>query len=225
MTCFQRMHEVILGTTHPTQPIDWDAILWDWLGVTDVHDRDHMLERMGIEPIDVYDLPRTDLSRFTGLIISGRVDQELLYRERARIRAFLDGGKTIVFSGQVFKPWLPGASQPRLVDLASLGGASAVTLTPHVLFDGLTVDDLTPAVFVHGTYPLPPGAETLAALPDGSAVVYVDRVSSGGTLLVHAGGNLMGYVAVDNDARQVIPLLLAWIDAEAEAHAVAGSRR
>jgi hypothetical protein len=90
MTCYQRMHEVLLGVSRPEGIVDWDAILWDWLGVTDAHDRDHMLERVGIEPIDVYDLPRTDLSRFTGLIVSGRVDQELLYRERHRIRAFID---------------------------------------------------------------------------------------------------------------------------------------
>src|SRR3990170_8971797 len=71
MTCYQRMHEVLLGVTRPQQPPDWDAILWDWMGVTDVHDRDHMLERMGVEPIDVYDFPTADLSPFTGLIVSG----------------------------------------------------------------------------------------------------------------------------------------------------------
>ena len=76
MTCYQRMHEVILGVTRPVQPLDWDAILWDWMGVTDVHDRDHMLERMGVHPIDVYLFPGADLHEYTGLIISGRVDQE-----------------------------------------------------------------------------------------------------------------------------------------------------
>lgn len=216
MTCFQRMHEVLLGVTRPEQAIDWDVVLWDWLGVTDVHGRDHMLERMGIEPVDVYSLPTTNLSRFTGLIISGRVDQELLHRERDKLRAFLDAGKTVVFSGQLFRPWLPGASEPSLVDLGSIGGIAALTLSPHPVFDGLTPEDLG-GVFVHGHYPLPPGAERLATLPGGEAVMYVDRASTGGTIAAHAGGNLMGYVAVDTAARQIVPRLIAWINAEAAA--------
>lgn len=216
MTCYQRMHEVLLGVTRPTQPIDWDAVLWDWMGVTSVHDRDHMLARMGIEPIDVYDFPRADLSRFTGLIVSGRVDQELLHREHSKIRRFLDDGRTLAFSGQLFRPWLPGASEPALVDLAGLGGIGALTLAPHPIFDGLAAEDLG-GVFVHGVYPLPPGSEAVATLPDGQAVTYVDRASTGGTIMAHAGGNLMGYVAVDTPAREIVPRLVAWINQEARA--------
>jgi hypothetical protein len=215
MTCYQRMHEVLLGVTRPAGPIDWDAILWDWMGVTDVHDRDHMLERMGVDPIDVYDLPMADLSPYTGLIVSGRVDQELLYRQRDKIRAFLDAGKVVVFSGQIFRPWLPGAGNVTLIDLAALGGTDAITFAPHPVLAGLTPAD-PGASFVHGYYPTPPGAEVVVALPDGRAVIYVDRATTGGTIMAHAGINFMNYIVEDTQVREMIPRLIAWINAEAE---------
>lgn len=214
MTCYQRMHEVVLGVTRPEQPLDWDAILWDWMGVTDVHDRDHMLERMGVQPIDVYLFPGADLEAYTGLIISGRVDQELLYRERDKIRAFLDAGKTVVFSGQLFREWLPGAPGTVPVDLSDLGGTGAVTVRAHPVLDGLTAEQLG-ANFVHGYNPTPPGAEVVLALPDDRAAIYVDRTTTGGTILAHAGINFMNYIVEDTEVREMIPRLIAWINEEA----------
>jgi hypothetical protein len=192
------------------------------MGVTDVHDRDHMLERMGVNPIDVYLFPGADLHGYTGLIISGRVDQELLYRHRDKIRAFLDAGKVVVFSGQVFRPWLPGTSETILVNLAELGGIDAVTQAPHPVMDGVPLAALG-ANFVHGYNPTPPNAEVVLALPDGKAIVYVDRTSTNGTILVHAGINFMNYIVESVEARQVIPNLIAWINAEAEARSLAGA--
>jgi hypothetical protein len=223
MTCYQRMHEVLLGVTRPEQPVDWDAILWDWMGVTDVHDRDHMLERMGVELIDVYDFPNADLSPFTGLIVSGRVDQELLYRERAKIRAFLDAGKAVVFSGQLFREWLPGATATVPVDLNEVGGVGALTLAPHPVLDGITPEELGGS-FVHGYNPAPPGAEVVAALPGERAVIYVDRASTGGTIMARAGINFMNYIVEDTQVREIVPRLIAWINSEARAGATVGAR-
>lgn len=222
MTCYQRMHEVLLGVTKPAAPLDWDAILWDWMGVTDVHERDHMLARMGVDAIDTYDLPNTDLSRFSGLIITGRVDQEFLLRHSARLRAFLDDGKVIVYSGQLFRPWLPGAQDAVLVDIAELGGIDAVTYRPHPIFTDINPADFG-ANFVHGYYPTPDGAEVIASLPDGKAVIYIDRTSSSGTILLHAGINFMNYIIEDTKVREVIPHLIAWINAEAEARSAVGA--
>jgi hypothetical protein len=192
------------------------------MGVTDVHDRDHMLARMGVNAIDTNDLPSTDRSGFSGHIISGRVDQEFLLRQRDQLRAFLDAGKVVVYSGQMFRPWLPGAQDAVLVDIASMGGTDAVTYQPHAI-----VGDIDPAAFganfVHGYYPTPEGAEALAALPDGKAVIYIDRTSSGGTILLHAGINFMTSIVEDVTVRGVIPQLIAWINAEAEARSAVGA--
>ena len=222
MTCYQRMHEVLLGVTRPEQPVDWDAILWDWMGVTDVHDRDHMLERMGVRPIDVYDFPSADLSPYTGLIVSGRVDQELLYRERDKIRAFLDAGKTVVFSGQLFKEWLPGAPGTVPVNLAELGGTAAMAVGSHPILEGLSAEKLG-AGFVHGYNPTPPGAEVVVSLPGDRAVIYVDRTSTGGTIMAHAGINFMNYIVEDTQVREMIPRLIAWINGAARARSTVGA--
>jgi hypothetical protein len=216
------MHEVLLGVTKPAAPLDWDAILWDWMGVTDVHERDHMLARMGVEAIDTYDLPNTDLARFSGLIVSGRVDQEFLLRQRGQLRAFLDAGKVIVYSGQLFRPWLPGAQDAVLVDLGKLGGLDAVTYQPHPIFGEIDPKAFG-ANFVHGYYPAPEGAEIVASLPDGQAVIYIDRTSTNGTILLHAGINFMNYIVEDTSVREVIPHLIAWINAEAEARSAVGA--
>ena len=74
MTCYQRMHEVLLGVTRPEQPLDWDAILWDWMGVTDVHDRDLMLERMGVHPIDDYHLDVTPVDYVARAVVHLSLD-------------------------------------------------------------------------------------------------------------------------------------------------------
>lgn len=57
---------------------------------------DHDAVRACVEPLDMYDLPQTDLSAYRAMIVTGGVDQELLWRERDAIRRFLDG----------FLPWV-----------------------------------------------------------------------------------------------------------------------
>jgi hypothetical protein len=222
MTCYQRMHEVLLGVKKPAAALDWDTILWDWMGVTDVHDRDHMLARMGVDAIDIYDLPATDLSQYSGLVISGRVDQEFLYRNREKIRAFLEAGKVVVYSGQLFRPWLPGAQDAVYLDVAELGGTDAVTYQPHPIFANINAADLG-TNFIHGYYPTPDGAEVVIALADGKAVLYIDRTSTAGTIVLHAGINFMNYIVEDVNVRGVIPNLIAWINAEAEARSAMGA--
>lgn len=51
-------------------------------------------------------------------------------------------------------------------------------------------------------------------LPGGEAAVYVDRVSTAGTILVHAGHTLMGYAASNAPVQRLVPQLLAWIGKE-----------
>jgi hypothetical protein len=214
MTCYQRMHEVILGVTRPTVPIDWDAIHWDWMNIADLHDRDHMLGRIGVDPIDIYLFPGADLHQYTGLIISPRVDQELLYRERDKIRAFLDDGKVLVYSGELFRPWLPGATGTVPFDIRAHGGIGVLTLAEHEILGDLTAQDFGPG-FVYAYHQTPPGAEVLASLPGGQAVLYVDRASTNGTILAHAGVNLTTYMSEEGRAREMIPRLIAWINSEA----------
>jgi hypothetical protein len=66
----------------------------------------------------------------------------------------------------------------------------------HSLFEHLSLRDCT--WHYHGVLDPPPGAEVLVTLADGEALLYVDRVSTAGTLVVatldplsHYGGHFM----------------------------------
>ena len=117
-------------------------------------------------------------------------------------------------------------SRARLLDAAThllaTGGIDAVTVGAHPVLEGLTAEMLG-AGFVHGYNTTPPGAEIVVSLPGDKAVVYVDRESTNGTILVHAGINFMNYIVEDTGVREMIPRLIAWIDSEARADAPVGA--
>lgn len=180
-----------------------------------------------VEPLDMYALPSADLDPYIALIITGNVDQELLYRERGVIRSFLDGGKVVVFSGHLLHPWLPGAGTfvPKNID--SLGDYRVRVVTPHPIFKGVKEEDLTfrrgvAGFFARGHNPPAEGAEVLLELVGGEPIVYIDRHSTNGTILTHSGHDLLGFGmdglssedAPQTTARHIAPQLLDWIRQE-----------
>jgi hypothetical protein len=180
--------------------------------------------------LDMYELPTTDLGSYVGMLVPNGVDQELLYRQRGQIRQFLDDGKVLVFCGHLFRDWLPGGqpfvpkritSTERVIPsgIHTSDEYNVCVVTPHPVFDGVSPEDLTfrrgvRGFFARGHHPLPPGAEVLLALQSGEPVDYVDRASSGGTILVHAGNDLVGYLSGDDTAQRVAPQLLRWMHDE-----------
>lgn len=211
MTCYLRMHEVVAGIRQPQRTIDWDSVLTSWNQSTSVAGRDDAFAAMGVEPFDVYDLPGADLDQLDGLVVSGRVDQELLHRHRDRIRGFLDDGKVVVFSGQLFRPWLPGAGT---FEFDAFDDAP-LTIAAHPILDGVEYGDLSGSfVYRHGHHPAPEGTETIVSLASGRPAVYIDRVTTAGTILLHGGTNLLAYAVVDSSANRIVPQLLGWIDRE-----------
>jgi hypothetical protein len=223
MTCYLRMHEVLLGVSHREHEPEWDSLLGGLGGwprqVLSVEDRDKALSKMGVEPIDVYDLPRADLGRFAGLIVSGRVDQEFLYRERDTIRDFLDHGKVLVFTGQMFRAWLPGGSPFVPNEGGAISSDALPAITDHPIFEGVSPEDLGASfVYAHGHHPVPEGAEVLVSLASREPAAYVDRRSTRGVILVLAGTDhaLLGYAGSESPARRrIVSQLLSWIDREA----------
>jgi len=215
MTCYLRMHEVMVGVESLEREHDWDNVITKWRRATTVEDRNGALSGMAVEPVDIYDLPRTDLGRFNGLILSGRVDQEFLHQERAIIQDFLDGGKVVVFSGQLFRPWLPGAGMFTSRESDPVDETSPPSISSHPIFEGIRAEDLGGNfVYTHGYHPPPEGAETLVSLAGGVPVMYVDGNGTGGTILMHTGHNLLGYAGTGESARRLMPQLLSWINRE-----------
>jgi hypothetical protein len=173
------------------------------------------LRSQRLTPIDVYELASTDLGAFVGLIIGGSADQEYLLRNKVLIDRFLDDGKTLVFSGHLFREWLPGCGVfvPKAID--SVDDYTVTLEGDHPVFDGVDPADLTfrrgvAGFFARGHHPPPPGAQVLARLGGGEPVVYVDRSTTNGVILAHSGNDLLGF-ADGGTAARIVPQLVDWI--------------
>ncbi|MGH3934602.1 MAG: hypothetical protein ACRDS1_06445 [Pseudonocardiaceae bacterium] len=150
------------------------------------------------------ELADTDLTGYRGLLIPERMHRGLLTRAAARISELLDAGGTVIaFSGgEPIPEFLPGVRwqhQPTnywwwLEPDADLG----VRLGPAArqLFPQLTLRDCT--WHYHGVLHPPDGAQVLVELSTGEALLYVDQVSTAGTIVAstldpisHYGGYFM----------------------------------
>lgn len=172
-----------------------------------------------VEPLDIYELTGLDLGRFRGLLFPGSVDQEWLYLHRGLIETFLSGGRVVVFSGHLFRTWLPGAGLFVPKQINSFRDYEVKIVKPHPIFEGVLEKDLTfrkgvAGFFARGHHPPPPGAEVLLTLADGEPITYLDRSSSEGTILLHSGNDLWGYAGDESTAGRMVPQLLGWIREE-----------
>lgn len=138
------------------------------------------------------ELADTDLTGYDALLLPERLHRGQLTRAAPGILGLLEAGGTVIaFTGGEPPPeFLPGVRWEHrptnfwwwLEPGADLG--LAAPHPDHPLFEHLTLRDCT--WHHHGVLDPPAGAEVLVALPTGEALLYVDRVSTGGTLVVSA---------------------------------------
>jgi hypothetical protein len=169
--------------------------------------------------LDIYDFPYANLEPYKALIIQGSIDQELLFQEKGKIRNFVDSGKVLVFGGHLFLPWLPGASSFIPKDISSHRDYEVNFYQPHPIFEGVDSNELSyrkgvAGFFARGHHPLPAGAEVLLTLPDGEPTLYIDRISTEGTLFVSSGNALLGYQDPAESTGQITKRLIEWIHNE-----------
>jgi hypothetical protein len=153
------------------------------------------------ERIYLPDLADAPLDHLDGLIVPCRVHQELLYASAERVRSVLDRGGTVVLFGEQPREWLPGLNwehRPTNFWWWREGGKSGLVaaMPEHSLFDYMSLSDAT--WHYHGVFTPPVGAESVIEIEDGGTILYVDRVSTPGTLIVtsldpifHVGSNFM----------------------------------
>jgi hypothetical protein len=191
---------------------------------TDTNFIGDMLERPVIrdsfQPFDIYDLDQTDLSPYLGLAVPGLTDQEYLWRHAEKIRAFLDAGRVIVFSGMLFRPWLPGAGMFVPKEVRSHHDYFLRQVAPCPFLDGVEIEDLVfrrgvAGFFARGHHQPPPGAEVILELPGGEPTLYIDRVSTAGTIVVHGGNDMIGLGEDGTTAGRLVPQLVDWMRQEA----------
>jgi hypothetical protein len=134
------------------------------------------------------DLEHADLRGLDGLLIPERLHPGRLLSARPRLEDLLTSGKTIVALGEQPKPLLPGVDwEYRPTNFwwwREPGGSSGLILArpEHGLFRRLTLSDAT--WLYHGVFRPPPGSETLISTEEGESVLYIDRGSTPGTLVV-----------------------------------------
>jgi hypothetical protein len=169
--------------------------------------------------VDIYELPELDLNPYICMVINGLIDQEFLTKHKDKIHDFLNERKIVVFSGNLFRPWLPGGSNFVPKEVRSHLDYTVSLHQPHPIFDGVTSYDMTfnkgvSGFFARGHHPLPEGAEVLLTLPGGEPITYIDRHSTKGTLLVHSGNDLFGNGSTEKTSGRIAPQLLKWVREE-----------
>lgn len=130
-----------------------------------------------------------DLDGVETLMVTCRCNPDLLADHADVLRRFLSDGKRLVVMGETEpQSWLPE------IDFTPLetnfwwwlepGAELGLTLDApdHPMFRHLTLADAT--WHYHGKFAVPPGARSLVSCREGGAILYEDRVTWPGTLIL-----------------------------------------
>lgn len=140
------------------------------------------------------ELADADLSGYDVVLVPERLHAGLQDASRQRLLDTLARGGTVVLFGdqtvyaQRPRGWLPGVDwQHRPTNYwwwREPGATSGLRahLPDHPLWRHITLDDAT--WHQHGVFQPPPGVDVLISTDDGGAVLYVDEVTTPGTLVV-----------------------------------------
>lgn len=147
--------------------------------------------------IPQYELTLEKLNDFDIFIIPNFVDQEHLYANKDIIEGFLAQNKILVFCGHLFRPFIPKQSlfMPQVIRSHK---DYEVFSTNSPIFNGVLTEDMTltngvAGFFARGYYHTKPSDEKHLTFNNGYVVTYIDRESTAGTIVMHAGRDLFGY--------------------------------
>ncbi|MBD8006472.1 phosphate starvation-inducible protein PhoH [Bacillus norwichensis] len=172
-----------------------------------------------VSEIDVYDLKDIDLSPYKSVAIDSFVDQRYLMEHRNIIEQFLNQRKIVIFSGNLYLSWLPGVSNFVARKVQTHRDYEVENKLQHPIFSGVEPDHMTykrgvSGFFARGHHPVPDGAEVILTLRGDIPITYIDRVSTKGTILVHAGNDLFKYNDPDCTTGRIKPQLMEWVERE-----------
>lgn len=154
--------------------------------------------------LPVWELAATNLHDFSALWIPRESNQNVLLKNRDKLRRYLDEGGTIISFDQVNQPWLPAGSwELRPVDLDS------IRIADHPLVGHLTPEQVR--WHSHGAYDAYPHADVLIDDGQGGVMLFLDERSFRGTLLAgtidpdcHAGFGT-------ETTRPLLRAILSWL--------------
>lgn len=172
--------------------------------------------------IDMYDFETTDLSPFKAIVVHDFVDQIHMYNHRHLIEQFLNDGKIVIWGGHLEFEWLPGCPIFTPKDIQAFSDYNISIVQENPIFEGVNPDEMTfnkgvAGFFARGSHtPVPVGAEILLTLPGDAAITYIDRQTTRGTILAHAGRDLFAQRMQNKSTDLISEQLLQWVHDEAK---------
>lgn len=136
------------------------------------------------------ELSKTDLDGIDILIVSCRTDPAVLVPQKDTVMRLLDRGKTVVAMGSTGQNlWLPAVDwtdMPTNFWWWKEGGSLNLEIDApeHPLFDHIGLGDAT--WHYHGQYAPPKGATSLIGVREEGSILYEDRVTTNGCMIVTA---------------------------------------
>lgn len=140
------------------------------------------------EVISIHTLHNVNLLNFDTVIISERVDIQILKKYQSHFIQYIESGKRLIIFGEVLDYWFPTIdwqfSEVNFSWWVKENGDLPLQQenSTFPLFNYVTVKDMK--WHYHGTFNPPAGAQSLLDTPDGRSIFYVDKKSFNGELIV-----------------------------------------
>lgn len=164
--------------------------------------------------LNMWELDHHDLHVFDMVIVPRGSDQEALYAHRRKIRRYLDSGGIVAGFGEVTTGWLPNVQWDGVIpsDDGPLSFAAE-----HPFLNGLDPVDLHwhkgyTGWCSHGHFKEPTHGEVLIRTTAGDPVMYIDRTSTGGTIIAASEIDIVCHAAHGEEgAQRMFENILTWI--------------
>lgn len=148
--------------------------------------------------INMYDLPYTDLSAFCGLAITNYTDEQFMVAHQHLFEAYLAGGGVIFSMAEMENSYLPNAPIWRRSKNLIREREVIVTQPDYPMFKDIEQYDLNYRQGVKGFFTrgyfepseVPTYADIIVKDEMDAPLIYVDRQSTNGVLIVGAGTDL-----------------------------------
>lgn len=188
--------------------------------------------RKNMEVIPVNNLENTDLTDYDVLIFPRGTDEEVALKNSKRIEDFLNDKKVVISFGEIPRNWLPGSQWGGVTPeddgplricryiIGSSGNKLHDIETRHELFEGIENHDLhwhkgATGWCCHGHLIPPAGSEVLVINEAGATMMYLDRNTTAGTMLISSQLDAMchAYHGVEG-AKKLLDNCLVWVKKE-----------